>query len=95
MTNGSTIIVVEAIASGSAALVVVGTTNNVDIAASGIAGFRGAVEGIGGAAIRVAACLGAISVAEFVGFNNAIAAADTAVIVVIIVAPSRATPVAV
>ena len=51
--------------------------------------------GIGGAAIRVAACLGAISVAEFVGFNNAITAADTAVIVVIIVAPSRAAPVAV
>ena len=93
LADGSAIIVVKAIAPRSTAVIVVGTVYNVKIATNRVAGSRRSVKRIDGAGIGVVTCSRAIAVTDFVCFDDGIAAASTAIIVVVIVAVCGAAPV--
>ena len=95
MADGSAIIVVKAIAPWSTAVIVVSTSCNVNITTNGVAGRGGTIKGIDGARIGVIACRRTIAIADFVCFDDVIAAIGAAIIIVIIIAPSGAAPIAV
>ena len=93
LTNGSAIIVVKAIATRRTAPVVVCATGYLKMATDDIAGIGRTIQGVESAAIRVIARGGAISVTDFICFDNIISATGAAIIIAIIIAAKGATTV--
>ena len=91
MANRGAIVVVKAIAAGCTASVAIAAACDVDIRAKSIAGIGRTIEGVGGATVGVVARGRAISVADFVCFDNAVPATGTAIGIVVVIASTRTT----
>ena len=95
LTDGSAIIVVEAIAPGGAASVSIGASCNFDGSAKCIAGGCRTIEGVIGTRVGIVAGGWAISITNFVCFYDTIAAIRAAIGIVIVIAATRTASVAV
>ena len=84
--NRGAITVVQVIAAGRTASVIIRAGSNVETGAMGVASSRRSVYGVGGAGVGVVASGWAIVIAKFIGLDNAVATGGLAVVVCVGVA---------